>query len=772
MNQIYVKTKSGLLEEFNLEKIKEQVKTQSFGLSIDSNLVIEKVKEGIYNNVTTKEIDDLIIETSAYNATQHPDYSKLASRVIISRLHKTLGSQHTFSNAIKKMFNYKHPKTNEDAPIVTKEFHDFVFDHKKVLEEMIVIDRDFYIDYFGFKTLARAYLIKINNEIQETPQYLWLRVAIGIHMNSSSDLEKIKETYDLISQKKMIHATPTLFSSGCVNGQLCSCFLLTIKDDSIHGIYDTLKQCAIISKGAGGVGLAIHNVRGEGSYIKGNNGFSNGVVPMLRVFNDTARYVDQGGGKRKGSFAIFIETWHTDIFNVLDLKKNSGSENERARDLFYALWIPDLFMERVQSGMKWSLFCPNEAPGLSKVYGEEFNQLYEKYEKTEGLARRVVDAQELWKAIIVAQIETGVPYMMYKDACNFKSNQKNLGTILCGNLCTEIVQYSSEDEVAVCNLGSLNLSSFVDVDLQKFNFEELHATACVLTRNLDKIIDKTHYPIIEAKNSNLKHRPIGVGVQGLADTFAMLHLSWSSEEARKLNKDIFECIYHACVETSVFLSIENGGSYSTFHGSPASQGFLQFDLWSDNANHSGRYDWNDLKEKVKVYGMRNSLLVAPMPTASTAQILGNNESFEPFTSNIYTRRVLAGEFPIVNKHLVKDLIELNLWNDEIRNLIIKNMGSIATIETIPQEIRDIYKTVWEIKQKVLIDMAADRGQYICQSQSLNIYMASPSFSQLTSMHFYGWKKGLKTGMYYLRTRPSANPIQFTQEENTCMSCSA
>jgi len=717
-------------------------------------------------------------------ATQHPDFSLLAARISVSNLHKM--TLKNFSDVIQKFKDYVHPKTMEPAPLVSQEFYDVVMQNKQALDEAIVHARDFEYEYFGFKTLEKSYLLKLHGKIAERPQHMLMRVAVGIHMD---DIPSALQTYNMLSEKFFTHATPTLFNAGTPNPQMSSCFLLTMKEDSIDGIYDTLKNCAVISKYAGGIGLSVHNIRASSSYIRGTNGTSNGIVPMLRVFNNTARYVDQGGGKRKGSIAIYLEPWHADIFQFLDLRKNHGNESDRARDLFYALWIPDLFMKRVHADGNWSLMCPNECPGLADVHSEEFVALYERYER-EGKARKTIKAQQLWFAILDAQVETGTPYMLFKDACNSKSNQKNLGTIKSSNLCTEIVEYTSPDEVAVCNLASINLSKFVRFHdaHDKYDFDELVKVASIVTRNLNKVIERNYYPIEEAKRSNMRHRPIGIGVQGLADTFQLLHLPFACEEAKQLNKDIFEAIYYGAVKASVELA-EELGHYETYPGSPASEGLLQFDLWG--VTPSERFDWASLKENLKKYGMRNSLLLAPMPTASTAQILGNNESVEPFTSNMYNRRVLAGEFTVVNKHLLRLLNEKGLWTERVRNRIIADGGSVQNVPEIPDDIKEVYKTVWEISQKHILDMAADRAPFICQSQSLNVHIAEPSTGKLTSMHFYAWKKGLKTGMYYLRTRPKADAIQFTvnkedlvvptkggskaaarQEEEECLNCGA
>ena len=630
--------------------------------------------------------------------------------------------------------------------------------NKETLDSYVDYDRDFNYDYFGFKTLERSYLLKLNGEVAERPQHMLMRVAVGIH---HENIDKALETYDLMSQGYFTHATPTLFNSGTPTPQMSSCFLLTMQDDSLVGIYDTLKQCALISKSAGGIGLSIHHIRSKGSYIKGTNGESNGIVPMLRVFNDTARYVDQGGGKRKGSIAIYLEPWHPDIIQFLDLRKNHGKEELRARDLFYALWTPDLFMERVEQNGDWSFFCPNECPGLQDAYGEEFKQLYESYE-AQGLARETVPARTVWDKVVEAQIETGTPYMLYKDSANMKSNQKNLGTIRSSNLCTEIMEYTSKDEVAVCNLASIALPRFVNHETKQFDFQKLYDVTYHVTGNLNRVIDVNYYPVEEARNSNMRHRPIGLGVQGLADTFAMLGMYFESDEAKALNKEIFETIYFASCTASKDAAIVEG-PYSSFKGSPASEGILQFDLWGMN-EHSGRWDWDSLKSEIVENGMRNSLLLAPMPTASTSQILGNNECFEAFTSNLYVRRTLSGEFVVTNKHLIKDLINLGLWSLEMKDEILRHKGSIQAIAGIPDHIKELYKTTWEIKQKNVIDMAADRGAYIDQSQSMNIHMIDANPAKVTSMHFYGWKKGLKTGMYYLRTKAAADAIQFTVEQ--------
>ncbi|HAS40808.1 MAG TPA: ribonucleoside-diphosphate reductase subunit alpha, partial [Microscillaceae bacterium] len=722
--------------------------------------VAKKVITGIYDGVTTVELDNLAAETAATMAVQHPDYAILAARIAISNLHKTTSK--SFSKTMKDLYEYIDPKTGDKAGLISDETFEAIQKNAAVLDSSIIYDRDYNYDYFGFKTLERSYLLKMDGQVTERPQHMLMRVSVGIH---GEDVEKVLETYELLSGKWFTHATPTLFNAGTPKPQLSSCFLLTMQDDSIEGIYDTLKQCAKISQSAGGIGLSIHNIRATGSYIKGTNGTSNGIIPMLKVFNDTARYVDQGGGKRKGAFAVYLEPWHSDIFEFLDLKKNHGKEELRARDLFYAMWLSDLFMKRVENDDTWSLFCPNEAPGLQDVYGEEFEELYEKYE-LEGRARKVIKAQDLWFKILESQIETGTPYMLYKDAANKKSNQKNLGTIKSSNLCTEILEYTSKDEVAVCNLASIALPKFV-ID-GKFDHQKLFEVTQVVTRNLNKIIDINYYPVKEAETSNLRHRPIGIGVQGLADTFMMLRMPFESDEAKGLNKDIFETIYFASLSASMEEAKEHG-AYESYKGSPISEGIFQFDMW-DVKPQSNRWDWDGLRKSIKKNGVRNSLLLAPMPTASTSQILGNNECFEPYTSNIYTRRVLSGEFVVVNKHLLNDLVELGLWNKDMENRIKAANGSVQSIPEIPQNLKDIYKTVWEIKQKNLVDMSADRGAFICQSQSLNIHMENPTFGKLTSMHFYAWKKGLKTGTYYLRTKAAADAIKFTvekkyQEEN-------
>ncbi len=751
--------RDGHRESVKFDKITARIEKLCYGLDTKYVSAVEvamKVINGLYDGVTTIELDNLAAEIAATLTTKHPDYAKLAARIAISNLHKVTSK--SFSSTMKRLYTYVDPKTGQNAPLLSKETWRVIHQNAAELDEAILYDRDFGYDYFGFRTLERSYLMKIDGKVVERPQHLIMRVAVGIH---GEDIAAAIETYNLLSDKWFTHATPTLFNAGTPKPQLSSCFLLTMQDDSIDGIYDTLKQCAKISQSAGGIGLSIHNVRAKGSYIKGTGGTSNGIVPMLRNFDMTARYVDQGGGKRKGSFAIYLEPWHADVFDFLALKKNHGKEEMRARDLFYAMWISDLFMKRVENNEMWSLFCPNEAPGLSDVWGEDFERLYEKYEK-EGKFRRQIKAQDLWFEILESQIETGTPYILYKDSANRKSNQKNLGTIKSSNLCTEIIEYTAKDEVAVCNLASIALNKFV-TDEGAYDHQRLYEITKVITRNLNKVIDVNYYPVEEARNSNMRHRPIGLGVQGLADTFIMMRMPFDSDEARRLNEDIFETIYFAAMEASMELA-KKDGAYETFKGSPASKGIFQFDMWGVTPK-SGRWNWEQLKQEVKKNGVRNSLLVAPMPTASTSQILGNNECFEPYTSNIYTRRTLSGEFIIANKHLMKDLIELGLWNENMRQKLIATNGSVQAIPEIPQNIKDIYRTVWEISQKAIIDMSADRGAYICQSQSLNIHLKDPNFGKLTSMHFYAWKKGLKTGMYYLRTQAAADAIQFTLDKS-------
>ncbi|MGB0887057.1 MAG: ribonucleoside-diphosphate reductase subunit alpha [Vicingaceae bacterium] len=744
--------RDGRKEPVQFDKITARIKKLCWGLNdlVDPTKVAMRVIEGLYDGVTTTELDNLAAEVAATMTVQHPDFALLASRIAVSNLHKA--TDKSFSNTMEKLYTYIDPKTNEEAPLLATDVYDIIQKNADRFDSAIIYDRDFNYDFFGFKTLERAYLLKLNGEVAERPQQMLMRVSIGIH---KEDVEAAIETYNLMSEKWFTHATPTLFNAGTPKPQMSSCFLLAMQDDSISGIYDTLKQTAQISQSAGGIGISIHNVRATGSYIKGTNGQSNGIVPMLRVFNDTARYVDQGGGKRKGSFAVYLEPWHADVFDFLDLKKNHGKEEQRARDLFYAMWTPDLFMKRVETDGDWTLMCPHECPGLYDSYGADFEALYTKYE-TEGKGRKTIKARDLWNTILESQIETGTPYMLYKDACNEKSNQKNLGTIRSSNLCTEIMEYTSKDEVAVCNLASLALPKFV-ID-GKFDHQKLFDITYVATKNLNRIIDNNYYPVKEAENSNFRHRPIGLGVQGLADAFIMLRMPFESDEAKQLNKEIFETLYYASMTASKDLA-KVDGAYETYEGSPVSKGEFQYDMWG--VTPSDRWEWDILKEEVAKYGVRNSLLLAPMPTASTSQILGNNECFEPYTSNIYTRRVLSGEFIVVNKHLLRDLNKLGLWNDDLKNQIMLANGSIQDIPEIPQNLKELYKTVWEIKQRNIIDMAADRGAYICQSQSLNLFVESPNFAKLTSMHFHAWKQGLKTGMYYLRTKAARDAVKFT-----------
>jgi ribonucleoside-diphosphate reductase alpha chain len=750
---MHVIKRSGKKEAIHFDKITSRLMKLSYGLSLQEQHIIEiaqKVIQGIYHLIPTTELDNLAAETAASNTTKNPDYAIMAARIAVSNLHKN--TQKSFSKTAKLMYENTDTKTLEKAPLLSDEVYQIIVEHADILDAAIIYERDYHFDYFGFKTLEKSYLLKVNGKIAERPQHMFMRVAIGIHKH---DIDSAIETYNLMSEKWFIHATPTLFNSGTPKPQMSSCFLLSTKDDSISGIYDTLKNCALISQSAGGIGLNIHNIRATGSYIKGTNGSSNGIIPMLRVFNDTARYVDQGGGKRKGAFAVYLEPWHPDVFEFLDLRKNHGKEELRARDLFLALWIPDLFMKRVEEDGKWSLICPSVAPGLYDSYGEEFEKLYLSLEQ-EGRVNKTVNARDLWNAILESQMETGTPYMLYKDAANQKSNQKNLGTIRCSNLCTEIIEYSSADETAVCNLASLSLPRYVENN--EFNFTKLEEVTQTITRNLNKIIDGNYYPIEETRRSNFRHRPIGIGVQGLADVFMLLGLPFDSDMAKMLNKNIFETIYYASLKASLALAKESG-PYETFKGSPLSQGIFQFEMW--NVKPSNRYDWEALRAEIMEHGVKNSLLLAPMPTASTSQILGNNECFEPYTSNLYNRRVLSGEFVIVNKHLLRDLMELNLWSEEMKQRIIAHNGSVQNIDEIPDNLKAIYKTVWEIKQKDIIDMAADRGAFICQSQSMNLFVQQPNYAKLTSMHFYGWKKGLKTGMYYLRTKAAVDAIKFT-----------
>jgi ribonucleoside-diphosphate reductase alpha subunit len=748
--------RSGKREEVSFDKITARVKKLCYGLNqeyIDPIEIAKKVVQGIYDGVSTSDLDNLAAETAASMATVHPDYALLAARIAVSNLHKNTNK--SFARTMEALYKYIDPKTEETAGLISDDTIQIIRKYKDLLDSTIIYDRDYSFDYFGFKTLERSYLLRMDGKIVERPQHMLMRAAIGIH---GEDIDSAILTYNYMSEKWFIHATPTLFNAGTPKPQLSSCFLLSMTEDSISGIFETLSRCAKISQSAGGIGLSIHNIRAKGSYIKGTGGTSNGIIPMLKVFNDTARYVDQGGGKRKGAFAVYLEPWHADVLDFLELKKNHGKEEMRARDLFYAMWIPDLFMERVKNNAEWSLFCPNEAPGLYDSYGGEFEKLYHQYEQ-EGKARKTVKAQELWFEILESQIETGTPYILYKDACNKKSNQKNLGTIRSSNLCTEIIEYTSKDEVAVCNLASIALNKFVSEG--KFDFDKLYEVTRIVTRNLNKVIDINYYPIPEARNSNMRHRPIGIGVQGLADAFLLMRYPFDSAEARKLNRDIFETIYFASLSESCSLASQHG-TYESYKGSPASKGELQYDMWG--VTPSDRWDWAALKEQIAQHGLRNSLLLAPMPTASTSQILGNNECFEPYTSNIYSRRTLSGEYIVVNKHLLNDLVSLGLWNDDMKERLMSTNGSIQSFDDIPQEIKDLYKTAYEISQKVIIDMAADRGAFICQSQSLNLFVENPTFSKLSSMHFYGWQRGLKTGMYYLRSKAAVDPIKFTLSE--------
>jgi len=752
----YVVKRDGRKEPVKFDKITARIKKLCYGLNpaVDPIEVAKKVINGIFEGVTTSELDNLAAEVAATNTVKHPDYALLASRIAVSNLHKN--TEKSFSETMKLLHEYVDPKTNENAALIADDVMEIINNNSDTIDSSIIYDRDFNYDFFGFKTLERSYLLKLDGQVAERPQHMLMRVSIGIHKD---DIESAIDTYNKMSEGWFTHATPTLFNSGTPKPQMSSCFLLTMKEDSISGIYDTLKGCAQISQSAGGIGLSIHDIRAKGSYIRGTNGTSNGIVPMLRVFNDTARYVDQGGGKRKGSFAVYMEPWHADVFDFLDLKKNHGKEEMRARDLFYAMWTPDLFMKRVEENTTWTLMCPNECPGLSEAYGAEFEALYLKYEK-EGRGRKTIKAQELWFKILESQIETGTPYMLYKDAANEKSNQKNVGTIKSSNLCTEIMEYTAPDETAVCNLASIALPKFIRDG--KFDHDKLFEVAYQVTLNLNRIIDNNFYPTPEARKSNMRHRPIGIGVQGLADAFVLLRYPFESEEARILNREVFETIYYAASTASKDLAKQDG-PYETFEGSPISQGIFQFDMW--NVKPSDRWEWDVLREEIKEHGVRNSLLLAPMPTASTAQILGNNECFEPYTANMYNRRVLSGEFAVVNKHLLRDLVKLGLWTDEVRNKLMVANGSVQNIPEIPENLKQLYKTAWEISQKTIIDMAADRGAFICQSQSLNIFMENANFAKMTSMHFYGWKKGLKTGMYYLRTKAAADAIKFTVDKS-------
>jgi ribonucleoside-diphosphate reductase alpha chain len=742
---MYVVKRDGRKEAVKFDKITARIMKMCYGLDpmVSPEAVAMKVIEGIYDGVSTTDLDNLAAEVAAAKTIDHPDYALLASRIAVSNLHKE--TKKTFSEVMEDLYSYIDPKTGQRASLLADDVYEIVMNNRDILDSSIIYDRDFRYDYFGFKTLTRSYLMKLNGQIAERPQQMLMRVSVGIHKN---DIQEAIKTYNLMSEGWFTHATPTLFNSGTPKPQMSSCFLLT------------MKASAQISQSAGGIGLAIHDIRATGSYIKGTNGTSNGIVPMLRVFNDTARYVDQGGGKRKGSFAIYLEPWHADVYDFLDLKKNHGKEEQRARDLFYALWIPDLFMKRVKENGDWTLMCPHECPGLSETHSAEFEALYTRYER-EGKGRKTIKAQDLWFKILESQIETGTPYMLYKDAANAKSNQQNLGTIKSSNLCTEIIEYTAPDEIAVCNLASIALPKYVTEE-GTFDHNKLFEVTYQATVNLNKIIDENYYPVEEARNSNVRHRPIGLGVQGLADAFIMLKYPFESEEARALNREVFETIYYASMTASKDLA-KVQGAYETFEGSPVSKGVFQFDMW--NVTPTNRWEWDVLKEEVKTYGVRNSLLLAPMPTASTAQILGNNECFEPYTSNIYTRRVLSGEFIVVNKHLLKDLVKEGLWNKDMRQKIMASNGSIQNISEIPQYLKELYKTAWEISQRAIIDLAADRGAYICQSQSLNVFMENANFGKLTSMHFYGWEKGLKTGMYYLRTKAATDAIKFTVDKS-------
>lgn len=749
---MYVTKRDKSRESVDLNKITNRIKKLCYGLDtnfIDPISVATKVVQGLYDEITTEKLDHLAAETAASLTTVFHEYSILAGRLEISNLHKK--TPKTFSECVDRLYHSKLGSTGKENNQVTREFYEFVQANKTLLDDSIVVKNDYTYDYFGFKTLEKAYLLRVDNEIVERPQYMLMRVAIQLH---SEDLSSCLETYLLLSGKNYIHGTPALFTAGSEKPQMSSCFLLQMQSDSISGIYNTLKQCAEISQSSGGIGLSVHNVRATGSDIHRTGGTSSGLVPMLKVFNDTARYVDQGGNKRKGAFAIYLEPWHADIFQLLDLKKNHGAEELRARDLFYGLWISDLFMRRVEEDQEWSLFCPNECPGLDQTHSEAFETLYAQYE-SRGRAKKVIRARDLWEKIMVAQIETGGPYMLYKDACNSKSNQKNLGVIKSSNLCTEIVQYTSEEEIAVCNLASISLPSFVSSG--EFDFNYLYKVSKIVARNLNIVIDKNFYPLEEARTSNTRHRPIGIGVQGLADCYIQMGFSFESEEAAKLNREIFETIYFGAMEFSME-EAKRCGPYSSYRGSPISEGLFQFDLW--NVTPTDRWDWETLRQQIRTYGVRNSLLLAPMPTASTSQILGNNECFEPYTSNIYKRAVLSGEHVVVNKYLQKDLAQLGLWDEKTRRTIIRNSGSVQSLD-IPRVLKDRYKTVWEISQKTLIDQSADRGAYVCQSQSLNLFLAEPNVASLTSMHFYAWKKGLKTGMYYLKMRPAQEARQFT-----------
>ncbi|QQG31532.1 Ribonucleotide reductase large subunit [Swinepox virus] len=757
---MYVIKRSGKKELLSIEKITKRIDNLCYDLDknfIDTNYLANEIIKGLYNNIRTKDIDTFASELIAGFITRHYDYDTLASRIVVSKLHKE--TTESFSDVIHTLYNYINPNNGNHLPMVSEYLYQQVNKHRDIINNVIAYDRDYSYSYFGIKTLEKSYLLKQNNKIIERPQHMLMRVSLGIH---GDDIDDVIETYNYLSEKWFIHASPTLFNAGTPLPQMSSCFILPIKDDSIEGIFDTLKQCALISKHAGGIGLSISNIRAKGTYISGINGKSNGIVPMLRIYNNTVRYINQGGDKRPGAMSIYIEPWHADIFDFLNLRKNIGNEEYRTKDLFTALWVPDLFMERVEKDEEWSLMCPCECPGLCDVWGDDFNKLYIEYE-TKKKIKAIVKARSLWKSIIEAQIEQGTPYILYKDSCNKKSNQSNLGTIRSSNLCTEIIQFSNEDEIAVCNLGSISLSKFVNNNV--FMFDKLRIITKILVKNLNKIIDINHYPVIESSRSNKKHRPIGIGVQGLADVFILLGYAFDSEEAKILNIQIFETIYYAALESSCELA-KIYGPYDTYNDSPASKGILQYDMWLKNP--TDLWDWNELKKRINTHGLRNSLLIAPMPTASTSQILSNNESIEPYTSNIYTRRVLSGDFQVVNPHLLRELISRNMWNNDIKNTIVLHNGSIQHLD-LPDNIKQIYKTVWEISQKCILEMAADRGAFIDQSQSMTIYIDNPTYAKLTSMHFYGWKLGLKTGMYYMRTKSASNPIKFTIE---CSNCSA
>jgi len=757
--------RDGSKEPLKFDKISNRVRKMTYGLNNDFIDVLEisqKVIAGIFDGITTEALDNLAAETAASLIPKHPDYSLLASRIAVSRLHKT--TKKKFSETIQDLYNYIDPETGKPASLINDQTYKVVMDNKDIFDSAVIHDRDFNFEYFGFKTLEKSYLLKLYGQVAESPQHMYMRVAVGIW---GDDIKNALKTYELLSTHMMTHATPTLFNAGTRKPQLSSCFLLTTSDDSISGIYKTLSDVATISQNAGGIGLAIHNIRSTGSYIRGTNGTSNGIIPMLKVFNETARYVDQGGGKRKGSFAIYLEPWHADVEDFLELRKNTGKEERRARDLFLALWIPDLFMERVEKDLNWSLFSPSEVPGLHEVYGQKFVDLYTKAE-SEGKARRTIKARDLWAKILESQIETGTPYILFKDAANRKSNQQNLGTIKSSNLCTEIIEYTDKDEQAVCNLASIPVNKFLkskDNRTSKIvrgkcevDHDLLYSVSYQTAVNLNRVIDVNYYPTPETEKSNMRHRPIGIGIQGLADLYATMGIPFTSEEARRVNSEVFETIYFAAMTASKDLAIEQG-AYETFKGSPLSEGKFQFNLWNTEDHElSGRWDWSDLRSEVMKHGVRNSLLLAPMPTASTAQIMGNNEAFEPFTSNIYTRRTLSGEYILVNKHLVRDLIALELWNEDMKNMIILGKGSVQHIPSIPDDIKEVYKTVWEIKQKDLIEMSADRGKFICQSQSLNLFIEGVNAAKLTAAHFHSWRLGLKTGMYYLRTKSAADAL--------------